>query len=91
MVRLYTFGGLRIEHNGQPLQLPTHKARGLLAYLITFRDRPHPRSALAGILWPDLLEEKARRRLSDTLWRLRRALGDHVIADEEHIWFNAHL
>jgi DNA-binding SARP family transcriptional activator len=89
MLRLYTFGGLRIEREGQPLQLSTQKARDLLAYLITFRDRSHPRPVLAGILWPDLLEGKARRRLSDTLWRVRRILGDHVMADEERIWFNA--
>jgi DNA-binding SARP family transcriptional activator len=89
MLRLYTFGGLRIEREGQSLQLSTQKARDLLAYLITFRDRPHPRPVLAGTLWPDLPEGKARRRLSDTLWRVRRVLGDHVMADEERIWFNA--
>jgi DNA-binding SARP family transcriptional activator len=88
MLRLYTFGGLRIEREGQSLQLSTQKARDLLAYLITFRDRPHPRPVLAGTLWPDLPEGKARRRLSDTLWRVRRVLGDHVMADEERIWFN---
>jgi len=91
MLRLYTFGGLRIERDGQPLQLPTHKARDLLAYLIIFRNRPHPRPVLAGLLWPDLPEEKARRRLSDTLWRVRHALGDHVSANEEYIWFNTDL
>jgi DNA-binding SARP family transcriptional activator len=89
MLRIYTFGGLRIEHGGQPLQLSTQKARDLLAYLITFRDRPHPRSVLAGTLWPDLPEDKARRRLSDTLWRVRHVLGDLVMADEERVWFNA--
>jgi DNA-binding SARP family transcriptional activator len=89
MLRLYTFGGLRIEREGQFLQLSTQKARDLLAYLVTFRDRPHPRPVLAGTLWPDLPEGKARRRLSDTLWRVRRVLGDLVMADEECIWFNA--
>ena len=88
MLRIYTFGGLRIEHDGQFVQLSTQKARDLLAYLITFRDRPHPRSVLAGTLWPDLPEDKARRRLSDTLWRVRRVLDDYVMADEEHIWFS---
>jgi len=91
MLRLFTFGGLRIECDGEPLQLSTHKARDLLAYLITFRGRTHPRSVVSGVLWPDLPEEKARRRLSDTLWRLRRVLGDYVMADEEHVWFNADL
>jgi DNA-binding SARP family transcriptional activator/tetratricopeptide (TPR) repeat protein len=89
MLRLYTFGGLRTERDGQPLQLSTQKGRDLLAYLIAFRDRSHPRSVLAGILWPDLPEVKARRRLSDTLWRVRRPLGDLVMADEERVWFNA--
>ncbi len=91
MLRLYAFGGLRIERDGHPLQLPTHKARDLLAYLVTFRDRSHPRPVLAGLLWPDLPEEKARRRLSDTLWRVRRVLGDYVAADEESLWFNTDL
>jgi DNA-binding SARP family transcriptional activator/predicted ATPase len=91
MLRLYTFGGLRIERDNQPLQLPTQRARDLLAYLVVFRDRPHPRAVLSGILWPDLPEGKARRRLSDTLWRVRRALGDCLAADDETIWFNTEL
>jgi len=88
VLRIFTFGGLLIEQDGAPLQLPTQKARDLVAYLVTFRDRRHSRSLLAGLLWPDLPEEKARRRLSDTLWRVRRALGDYVAADEEFIWLN---
>lgn len=88
MLHLHTFGGLRIERDGQPLQLPTQKARDLLGYLITFRVRPHPRSVLVGVLWPDLPEDKARRRLSDTLWRVRHVLGDCVLADEEYVWLN---
>jgi len=91
MLHFYTFGGLRIEDDGQPLQLSTHKARDLLAYLIAFRDRSHPRSVLTGLLWPDLPEDKARRRLSDTLWRIRRVLDDYVSADEEYVWFNTDL
>ena len=91
MLHLYTFGGLRIEHEEQPLQLPTQKARDLLAYLITYRDCPHSRPVLAGTFWPDLPEEKARRRLSDTLWRVRRAVGDHVMADDECIWFGTNV
>jgi DNA-binding SARP family transcriptional activator len=88
MLRIYTFGGLRIEHGEQLLQLSTQKARDLLAYLITFRDRSHPRPVLAGTLWPNLPEDKARRRLSDTLWRVRHTLGDLVMANEERVWLN---
>lgn len=89
MLRVFTFGGLRIERQGQLLQLPTHKAAELTAYLVTFRDRVHPRPVLAGLLWPDLPEEKARRSLSDTLWRVRRVLGEHIAADENALWFDA--
>ncbi len=88
LLRIFTFGGLRIERKGQSPQLPTHKARELAAYLVTFRSCPHPRSTLAGILWPDIPEEKARRRLSDTLWRIRHVLGDYVTADEDYVRFN---
>ena len=88
MLQLHTFGGLRIERDGQALQLSTHKARALLAYLIVFRQRLHPRSVLAGTLWPDLAEDKARRHLSDTLWRVRSVLGDCVEADEECVGLN---
>jgi DNA-binding SARP family transcriptional activator/predicted ATPase len=89
MLRLYTFGGLRIERDGTPLRLPTRKARDLLAYLVTFRDRAHPRAALVGVLWPRLPEDKARRRLSDSLWRIRHVVGtDIVLADENTLRLN---
>ncbi len=88
MLQLHTFGGLRIERDGQALQLSTHKARALLAYLIVFRQCSHPRSVVAGTLWPDLAEDKARRHLSDTLWRVRSVLGDCVVADEECVCLN---
>lgn len=88
MLHVLTFGGLQIKRAGQLLQLPTHKAAELTAYLLTFRDRVHPRPVLAGLFWPDLPEEKARRALSDTLWRVRRVLGDHVTADESALWFD---
>jgi hypothetical protein len=58
MLRLYTFGGLQIERDNQPLQLTTQKARDLLAYLIVFRDRLHPcaqRLFLVAIEWGAVL------------------------------------
>ncbi len=91
MLRLFTFGGLRIERDGQAVQLPTQRTRDLLAYLVTFRDRPRTRPVIAGTLWPDLPEEKARRHLSDTLWRTRRAIGEYVTADDERLWFDTSL
>lgn len=88
MLRLYTFGGLQIKRDDLLLQLSTHKARELFAYLVTFRGRSHPRSVLAGILYPEIPEDKARRRLSDTLWRARQILEDAIVVDGEHLQFH---
>jgi DNA-binding SARP family transcriptional activator len=89
MLRLYTFGGLRIEREKEFVRLPTQKACDLLAYLITFRDRPHPRSVLVGVLWPDRPEGKARHRLSDALWRIRHSVGpDVILADDFSLQFS---
>lgn len=45
----------------------------LLAYLAIVG--PTPRSALAALLWPDAVEERARGSLRQRLFRLRRQLG----------------
>ncbi|MEW5872297.1 MAG: BTAD domain-containing putative transcriptional regulator [Chloroflexota bacterium] len=58
------------------------KARALLAYLAVEAQRPHRRDALAGLLWPELPEDKAHDNLRLTLHRLRQALSDHGIAPE---------
>jgi len=77
MLRLFTFGGLQIDQDGQPIQLPTQRTRELLAYLVTFRDRAHPRPVLGDTLWPDIPEERTRRHLSDTLWQRGASLVQH--------------
>ncbi len=75
------FGGLGLERAGQPLPLPTpQKAALVLAYLLTAHDRSHPRSLLAGLCWGDQPERRARRNLSDALWRIRTLLEPHSAA-----------
>lgn len=89
-LRITTLGGLWLERGGEPLPaFSTQNARALFAYLVTFRHRPHPRAVLAGLLWPEAPEERARRYLSDALWRLRRVVGDAwVLAEEDALAFN---
>lgn len=58
------------------------KARALLAYLALENERPHRRSALAAMFWPDLSEKKAAHNLSQTLLRLRAALEDHQPSEQ---------
>jgi DNA-binding SARP family transcriptional activator len=52
------------------------KVRALLAYLAVEADRTHPRGSLAALFWPDQSEELALKNLSQTLTRLREAIGD---------------
>lgn len=47
----------------------------LLAYLLLQRGRPVPREQVAAALWSDGTEPLCRRRLSTTLWRLRKQIG----------------
>jgi predicted ATPase/DNA-binding SARP family transcriptional activator len=88
-------GALRITRDGEPLtDFATDKARALLAYLAVEADRPHRRDALAGLLWPDQPQEKARQSLRQALSDLRKAIGDcddapFLLVSRETIQFNA--
>jgi DNA-binding SARP family transcriptional activator len=55
------------------------KEAGLLAYLAL--EGPCSRSRLAGLLWPDGREEGARANLRQRLARLRKSVGEAVVAD----------
>jgi len=57
-----------------------HKRRvALLAVLAVARGRPVGRERLIGLLWSDLTSEAARHNLSETLYVLRKELGDDAI------------
>lgn len=70
-------GPLRITLGGEPItDFATDKAQALLAYLVVEADRPHRRDALAGLLWPDEPEARARHNLRQALSYLRQAIRD---------------
>jgi DNA-binding SARP family transcriptional activator len=48
--------------------------QALLAYLLLYRQRTHPREVLTELFWRDHNPEQARRCLNTALWRLRRHL-----------------
>lgn len=74
-LQISLFGTVRIAHEGWSSEMKvTHTIQGLLAYLLLFRHRCHPREVLAGLFWGDHSEERARSCLSTALWRLRRVL-----------------
>ena len=91
---LFLLGGFRAERHGQPVTgFESNKVRALLAYLAVEAGRPHQRSALAGLLWPDQPEETARTNLRHVLRQLRRTLDDRdeaaplILADQQTITF----
>src|SRR5262245_59410729 len=73
---------------GGPLNLPTRKARALLAYLALPPGKPHSRDKLAAFLWGDVPESQSRSSLRKALFWLRQSLGDRVIADAETVELN---
>ena len=68
-------GHIQIKVDGQSITtLHSTKARALLAYLAV-EPYEHQRSALAGLLWPEIGEDYARTNLRNTLHRLRKGLN----------------
>ncbi len=75
---LSLLGPFQVTLDGDPIAgLTSAKARALLAYLAVEAGRPHPRQALAALLWPEHPEPRARANLSQALFLLRATLDDH--------------
>src|SRR5262245_6419575 len=74
---------------GGPINMPTRKARALLAYLALPAGKPHARDNLATLLWGDVPEAQSRGSLRKALFWLRQALGDTAIADAETVELKA--
>lgn len=76
LLEIRCFGGFQVWVDKRPLtQFYSQKARALLAYLAVAAGQTQSRSHLAGLLWPDYPEARARRNLSQTLTALRKDLG----------------
>ena len=74
---LTLLGGFRARlGSSAPLALPTRKAQALLAYLAVPAGLAHPRDKLASLLWGSTVETTARTSLRQTLYALRKSLGE---------------
>ncbi len=72
-------GGFEVFLNGEAVTAFEYdKVRALLAFLAVEATHAHRREALAGLLWPERPETAARQNLSQALFALRRAIGDHT-------------
>jgi len=78
-------GAPRIEHEGVPVEVDTRKAIALAAYLAVTR-QSHTRDALAGLLWPEYNQSRARAALRRTLSSLGKARAEGWLhADRESV------
>lgn len=79
-LRLNTFGGLWIESpEGGAAADVRPRGLALLAILAAGGAKGMTRDRVLGVLWPDTDEERARHALSQTIYGLRRDLGEDVI------------
>ena len=99
MLRLSLFGGFTLlGADGAAVVIASRKCRALLAYL-ALQPRPTPRERLAGLLWGDGGEARARGSLRQALTTLRRRSpatapgwtprADSVAVDHQALWVDA--
>src|SRR5688500_20243397 len=79
MLNLRLLGGLALEVDGRTMPAPGGRCASLLAWL-ALNPGLQPRSRVAARLWPDVMDESARRSLRTALLDLRAALGPHAAA-----------
>jgi DNA-binding SARP family transcriptional activator len=76
MIRVQVLGRLGLEVRGVPLQaLSAQPLRGSI-FLYLCVERESSRDTLVRMFWPDRDEDRARRLLSQTLYELKRLLGE---------------
>lgn len=84
MFRINTFGAVTLSGpdgvvTGRAVQ--RHRL-ALLARLAVAGDRGAARDGLAALLWPDSEPDRARRQLSDSIYRINQAVGEEAIASQ---------
>ncbi len=93
MLEVRLIGKFDIQCDGSPVVLSSRAAQSLFAFLILTAGTLHRREKLAGMLWPDESEQKARTYLRNELWRIRKALSqtssvEYLLADNLTLGFN---
>jgi DNA-binding SARP family transcriptional activator len=81
MFRLKLLGGAVIEGPAGPLtgRVAQRRRIALLASIAASRGRPVSRDKLMALLWPDATSERARHLLSDSIYLVRKELGESAV------------
>ena len=92
--RIQTLGGLAVFDGPRPLGGNAQQPRRLavLAVLARAGERGVSRDRLAGLLWGDVEDDRARRSLNQALYALRQELGsEEAILGTRDLRLNAEL
>jgi predicted ATPase/DNA-binding SARP family transcriptional activator len=95
MLRVSLFGGFRAWQDETRLTgFYSQKTQLLLAYLMLFRERAHPRALLANLFWGEYEDARAQAYLRNALYSLRKNLeqnGDapYILSEGTSVRFNA--
>jgi LuxR family transcriptional regulator, maltose regulon positive regulatory protein len=89
------FGRTLVEVDGDPVSLPEwqnqKRVREFFFYLLAQHDGK-AKEEIGAIFWPDSTPGQLKLQFKNTIYRLRCALGQEVIAYNDDIyWFNRHL
>jgi DNA-binding SARP family transcriptional activator len=74
-LKVSLLGGLRLAYGAQGLADLAASCRPVLGYLLLQRRRAVTRQEVAGTIWADVDDRRARRSLSTALWRLKQTPG----------------
>jgi DNA-binding SARP family transcriptional activator/tetratricopeptide (TPR) repeat protein len=81
MFRLKLLGGALIEGPAGPMsgRVAQRRRLALLACVAASRGRPISRDKLMALLWPEADPDRARHLLSDSIYLIRKELGDAAV------------
>ena len=80
-VKLYLFGGFRLENSGgEVLSISLRKAEALLAYLAMAPGKTASREKLATLLWGESDQHRARQSLRQALFALTREFAETEVS-----------
>jgi adenylate cyclase len=91
---LKLLGGAVIEGPQGPLGGRASQRRrvALLSVLALARDRPLSRDKLLAIFWPESESDRARHNLADSLYLIRKDLGENAILQAgDELWLNTEV
>jgi predicted ATPase/DNA-binding SARP family transcriptional activator/pimeloyl-ACP methyl ester carboxylesterase/tRNA A-37 threonylcarbamoyl transferase component Bud32 len=88
LLQIILLGQFDVRLDGKAVELSSQPAQSLLAYLLLNTGVAVRRDQLAGLLWPDSLDSSARKNLRNSIWLVRKAIGDtYLVADKSTVAF----